>query len=193
MTNSNGYYIDLTIIPSDISANFILSKIYCELHLGLVSMKDENDRVPVGFAFPEYRKNKNLGEKLRLFSLEKEPLETLNPQSLLANMLDYVHITSIREVGHFDKYVMYKRKQYKSNKERLARRIVKRKGITFDKAMESLGSFEEKTSRLPYLKLKSISNGNQFKLFIEESIIDNIGSSTFNTYGLSDGISAVPI
>jgi len=58
------YYQDLSLLAQEeINIHFLWSKIFQQIHLGLVEMQDEQGRVPIGLSFPEYI----TGQKYSLF------------------------------------------------------------------------------------------------------------------------------
>lgn len=141
-------YIEITLIPNaDIDRHFLWSKLYQQIHLGLVAMKDGQGLVPIGVSFPEYvegghsrltasrdtrasvcvEKYSVLGGKLRLFAQDETTLAQFNASKWLERLNDYVHCTRIRPVPDKVKgYATYQRVQPKTNPERLARRYLRR-------------------------------------------------------------------
>lgn len=194
------FYQEITLIDqAEISPYFIWSKLYTQLHIALAEMKDESDKVSIGVSFPQYifeekvenQKAKiNLGKKLRLFAESEDDLKKLDIRRWLERLEDYVHITSIREVpSDIKSYAIYKRKQVKTNAQRLARHRVKRGDIGFDEALARYSN-AVKTSNLPYIEMKSLSTSDQqsekrFKLFIEKLPAEQSETQIFSTYGLS--------
>ena len=63
-------YLEITLLPDvDIALNFLIQKVYQQLHLKFVEMKDGNGSQPVGVSFPKYDTAANtLGDKIRLFA-----------------------------------------------------------------------------------------------------------------------------
>ncbi len=188
------YYIELTLIPHPDSRMYGLwSKLYTQLHLALVNIKDADDTVKVGISLPEYRfdetkKIGSLGSKIRLFANEQATLERLNIQQWLNRFTDYVHITSIRKVPERIKgYARYSRVQVKTNAERLARhRLKKHQDLSFEQAVARYQKIIT-TCPLPYVQLTSLTNEYKFKLFIKKEVVEDIISTiAFNTYGLSN-------
>ena len=200
------YYQEITLIDqAEISSYFIWSKLYTQLHIALAKIKDTNDKVNIGVSFPQYifeekiedKKAKiNVGKKLRLFAPNEADLKKLDLKKWLDRLTDYVHITSIREVPENVKgYAIYKRKQVKTNAERLARHRVKRGDIGFDEALARYSNVVT-TTDLPYIQMLSLSTSDEqdkkrFKLFIEKQSIEQSKSQVFSTYGLSSE-SSVP-
>ena len=198
------YYQEITLIDqAEISSYFIWSKLYTQLHIALAEIKDTNNKVNIGVSFPQYlfeKEDKNskvhLGKKLRLFAQNEADLKKLDFKKWLDRLTDYVHITSIREVPENIKgYAIYKRKQVKTNAERLARHRVKRGDIGFDEAFARYSNVIT-TTDLPYIQMLSLSTSDEqdkkrFKLFIEKRSIGQSESQVFSTYGLSSE-SSVP-
>ena len=190
------YYLDITILQSsDIDQHFLLSKVYQQIHIGLVEMKDADDKVQIGIAFPHYNVDNNrLGSKLRLLEKDSATLEKFNANNLFSRMNDYVDITSICDVPtNIKTFACFPRIQIKSNNERLARRKAKRENILYEQALAALEKYPEKRTKAPFIHINSQSNGEKFYLYIDytEHKKSNIGAG-FSTYGLSKQ-STVPI
>jgi CRISPR-associated endonuclease Csy4 len=182
------HYIELILLPDlETPLFFLWEKVYQQLHLSLVEKQTNDGNVSVGVAFPEYNiEKRQLGSKLRLISSSKKELENLNINQWLSRLNDYLHITAIREIPEkIESYVFFNRIQPKNNNARLARRMVKRKGISYEKALLHYQSREESMSRLPFIKMESQSTNNKFQLFIEKSESDKKVTGSFNSYGLS--------
>lgn len=189
------YYQEITLIDqAEISSYFIWEKLYAQLHIALAESKDSNEKTNIGVSFPQYifeektdeKKAKiNMGKKLRLFAQSETELQTLDIKKWLDRLTDYVHIASIREVPENIKgYAIYKRKQPKTNAERLARHRAKRGDIDFDEALSRYQNVVT-TTDLPFVQMKSLTSGQPFKLFIEKQPAEQSASQVFSTYGLS--------
>ncbi|MCS4297455.1 MULTISPECIES: type I-F CRISPR-associated endoribonuclease Cas6/Csy4 [Acinetobacter] len=196
-------YIEVTLMKNDDFSPFELwSRIYVQLHIAFAEMKDANNKVNVGISFPQYRFNQQkgigfLGEKLRLFAESEDDLKKLDIPKWLERLVDYIHISSIKEVpeSKITGYAIYKRKQVKTNAERLARHRMKRGDIGFDEALNRYRQVVT-TTDLPYVQMLSLSTSNEqdkkrFKLFIEKQITEKSEIQVFSTYGLSS-VSTVP-
>jgi CRISPR-associated endonuclease Csy4 len=190
------HYQDITLLPDpETPLYFVWEKIYQQLHLALVEIKDPNNKVQVGVAFPQYDEQQHqLGCKLRVFAPSCELLEKLNINQWLSRLSDYVHISSIKNVPEkVERYVMFKRVQLKTNNARLARRKAKREGISQQQALAHFQSHYEKTSRLPYIQIKSCRTEQRYRLLITrvETGSSHIAEG-FSCYGLS-ATSSVPV
>ncbi|MFT0212922.1 type I-F CRISPR-associated endoribonuclease Cas6/Csy4 [Pseudomonas sp. F1_0610] len=196
------FYQEVTLIRQpEISLYFIWSKVYTQLHIALVESKNSDNQVSLGVAFPEYRLNSDkkisyLGSKLRVFSQTEAELVALDLSRWLERLTDYVHISPIRSVPkQVNGYAIYKRKQVKSNAERLARHRIKRGDITYEEALQRYLNITTHCD-LPFIQMHSLSGSDfthkqQFKLFIEKIPATEIGKEGFNAYGLSQN-TAVP-
>ncbi len=197
------HYRDIRLFDeTEISLGFLWSKLYTQIHLALVSIKGDNDRVDVGVSFPKYGdKMFLLGDTLRLFAQNKERLEALNLEHYLERLSDYLELSPIRQVPvDVSDFAVFKRVRFKSDAQirRLAKRRSVREGTSYETAlkeyMETARKYEKLKcdNRLPYLNVQSLSNGNRMKLFIEKVPLRESTNGDFSTYGLSDQAS-VPI
>ncbi len=182
------YYIDIKLFAdSEVNIGFIWEKMYLQVHLALVEMKDKDNLVSMGLSFPHYcEENFPLGNVLRVFAHSKEELEKLNLNYWLERLSDYVSMENIEKVpSEVNEFVSFGRKQFKTNAERLARRQAKRKGISFEEALKNYEDFKGNETKLPFIMMKSISTDNQMKIFIEKHKKNDSVNGLFSTYGLS--------
>ncbi|TAL41422.1 MAG: type I-F CRISPR-associated endoribonuclease Cas6/Csy4 [Methylovulum sp.] len=209
------YYQELSLLPQEeIPIHFLWSKVFGQIHLGLVEMQDEQGRVPIGVAFPEYvwgDKVSVLGGKLRLFAEHEATLSQFNICHWLARLSDYVHCTNIRPVPEkLSSYATYQREQPKTSKERLARRYAKRHGMDLATALHSTidltvkppsdaayktqfryCDMPQKAVTTPFIRLTSLSGGQTFCVWIKKTVVAGPSGATFSRYGLS-AVSTVP-
>ena len=182
------FYLDITILP-DAEANigFIWQKVYQQLHLALVEQKTVDGNSTIAISFPEYgNKAFPLGSKLRLFATSQEQLQQLDLAKWLNRLTDYTHRTSIKEVPlSVEQYARFKRVQFDTNPERLARRRAKRKSEPLETALAYYADFEDKQSKLPFVNIQSLSKDQRFRLFIEQEIVAQAECGEFSCYGLS--------
>lgn len=208
------YYLEITLLPNyEINLFSLWSKTFQQIHLGLVEIQDAQKRVPIGLSFPEYKMGEKfgiLGSKLRLFAADEAALTRFDVPSRLSRLSDYVHCTGIRPVPSTVKgYAVYQREQPKTGRERLARRYAKRHNLDYETAFNGkvelcakhdnatecermLMSYSEmphKTINTPFIRLKSLSSGNTFCLWIKKKEIENSMNGIFTAYGLSSAAS----
>jgi len=192
------YYQELTIIPNfEVPSYFIWSKVYQQLHLGLVEMQDSKGIVPFGVSFPQYQyesRKGGIGEKMRVFANSENELNDLGIKKWLQRLSDYVHITGIREVPEKKKgYAIYQRIHLENSPEQKARRFIKRhegEAIKYEQAVQMF-SIKRSECCLPYINQKSLTNNNTFRVFIAKSYCEKAVYNGFGTYGLSN-TSTVP-
>jgi len=181
------YYQQLQLLPdAEISVYVLWEKAFQQVHLALAEAQ-KGDVNKIGITFPEYNAETfQLGDKLRVFASTEEELNQLNLKQWFNRLVDYVHISRVRLVPDtITEYVLFKGYRPKSSNERLARRRAKRHGISFEKALEHFKEREEEFSRLPFINLKSLSNGHRFKLFIACDKKANVtNDKIFTSYGL---------
>jgi CRISPR-associated endonuclease Csy4 len=184
------YYLEITLLPNvDINLFGLWSKVFQQIHLGLVEMQDGKGQVPLGVAFPEYvvgEKYSLLGGKCRLFAQDETTLARFDATKWLARLSDYVHCTSIRPVPEKLKgYAIYQREQPKTSKERLARRYAARHNESYDEALLRYQEVVHKSVTIPFIRLKSLSNDQTFCLWIRKTSASESSGTTYSTYGLS--------
>lgn len=187
------YYQEITLLPgAELSVNFLLSKVFAQIHFALASASSGEPGKKVGISFPGYTE-KELGKIIRIMAPEKEMLEELGMKSQLSRLSDYVHITTCHIIPQKSiiGYSIYSRYQPDEPVERKARRYVKRHAeVSYEDALQLLKQRKE-TYTLPYIMLKSYSSEQHFHLFIQKKSVEREQEGTFNSYGLS-AIASVP-
>jgi CRISPR-associated endonuclease Csy4 len=190
------YYLEITLLPNtDLNLFSLWSKVFQQIHLGLVEMQDEQGQIPIGVSFPEYKTGEKysvLGGKLRLLAGDEATLGRFNATQWLSRLSDYVHCTGIRPVPEkLTGYAIYQREQPKTSNERLARRYAKRHSVDYDTALERYSAMTHKTIATPFIRLKSLSGDQAFCLWIKKTVVAEPSGSTFSSYGLS-AVASVP-
>lgn len=183
------YYFEIVLKPQpEIPLYFLWEKVSQQIHLALVEIKDVNDKVPVGISFPEYDACQfQLGCKLRLFAEEKEDLTKLNVDKWLSRLCDYLHVKPIEYVPQQNNgYACFRHVKLKGNKEKLARRRAKRKGESFEQALSFYNDYDAPESKLPFINMHSLTNSNNFRIYIAKEIKEQPKTGFFSCYGLSN-------
>ena len=194
------FYQEITLLPdAEASVYFLWKKIFQQIHLALVSIKNADEKVSVGISFPEYEESSEvsksqLGSKLRLFAINKEDLEKIDLDKYLSRFSDYLHKTGIRPVpvARISEYAAFSRWRNDISPERLARRRMKRHNETFEQAMAYYKNFKAKNTP-PFIQAKSLSGDREFRMFIVMKKVKVPVNGMFNCYGLSDQGTTVPI
>ena len=188
------YYQELTLIDqAEFPAFYIWPKLYMQLHLAFVEHKDADDLIPYGVSFPEYktgqRKNGDaffyLGSKVRIFAHSEQALADLNLAKWLERLSDYVHIKSVKATPDDVQYATFERARAKASLEQRAQHQAKRRGITLAESLQHFKDYQAQNLNLPYVSLKSESNGSTFNLFIRKVEQSAAVDGKFGTYGLS--------
>ncbi len=187
------YYIYITLLPdAEASLGFLWQKVYQQLHIALADNKVDKNESAISIAFPKYRDNEfPLGDKVRLFANQQEQLKQLNVEKWLIRFMDYTHIKPIKEVPLTVKqFARFKRKQFKSNFIKEAKRRAMYTGESLEVAQEHFKHYQTETS-LPFINMISLSmNGDitlnrKFKLFITRELFEKAQLGVFDCYGLS--------
>lgn len=183
------FFQDVILQPTeDISASFLWSKVYRQIHLALVNSKDEQGIIRCGVAFPKYSDEQStLGRQLRLLAPEESDLQHLNLTEALKRFTpDYVKIKTIRPVPvrACKGFVTYGRYQPEATVMRKARRYAKRHGISIEEAQKLFPAPINKT-RYPYIQLDSMTNHHRFSLFIQKKEAVEQPFKGFSAYGFS--------
>ena len=188
------YYQELTILPSyDVPAYFIWSRVYQQIHLGFVEHQDQNGVIKYGVSFPEYQMNgkeKQLGNKLRIFAQDEVDLKNLDLAKCLSRLVDYVHFTGIRKVPGRIEYAVYGRVHQENSQTQRIKRFVKRHGVSYEEA-EKLYPMKLEKCEFPYIQMQSLTNHNPFRLYVCKTVVTESQNKGFGSYVLS-AISTVP-
>lgn len=183
------YYIEIKIVDDNHYIN-ILNTMYTQLHLAIVESKSN-----IGISFKDYYcdseddRISGLGDSIVLFANTIEELEKLNLSeklSVLINKNEIVY-TEIKEVpSDITEYAIFSKVHTKNVEGATKRRWERRNpGKTFV-------INEKNKSNLPFVRFKSLSNGNMFNIYIERKIVDKEVKGKFGSYGLSSTVT-VPI
>lgn len=197
-------YVELTLIPdSETELYFLWGKLYQQLHLAFVEIKDNQNKVAVGVSFPQYHQEKRqLGNKLRVFADSEQELENLQLTKWLERLSDYAHLKKIQNVPEkIDGYAFFSRLIEKGNDEKLARRRAKKLNVSYEEALEF---FKDKQNRLqprrdahlyPFISMQSLSSENRDRhpvTVVRSEAQGLVFGKGFSTYGLSSD-SSVPL
>ena len=177
------HYIDIKVLPDgEFSAQTLLNEVYGKLHLALVNIGKET----VGVSFPELDEKINrLGATIRIHGPARD-IEPLAETSWLMGVRDFAALTPVTEVPAKTRYRTISRVQVKSNPEKERRRLMKRKGISEEEALRLIPDSKARTTKLPFIQMKSLSSSKRFMLFIRHGeITDTPVPGTFTKYGLS--------
>ena len=177
------FYIELQLLPDpEFPANTLMNALFAKLHRGLVSSGEGR----VGISFPDVeQKGVGFGARLRLHGTAAD-LERLMSANWLQGMRDHLSCSPLSSVPANATYRVVRRVQAKSSPERERRRLIARKGISAQAAVQAIPDSAAEMLRLPHLLLASRSTQQQFRLFVEHlPVQDEAVRGTFSAYGLS--------
>jgi len=181
------HYVDIHILPNpDFEDTLLMSMLFSCVHKSLVRSSCRE----IGVSFPYH--GKTLGNLLRLHGSFLS-ITKLIEEDWLGRIRDYVSLSSISAVPRdITTYRVVKRVQCKSNIDRLLRRSLRKGWITEEEAHQKQINSINKKINFPYVRLKSLSTGQEFSLFIEHGeIIGNQVPGSYSAYGLSS-IATIP-
>ncbi len=191
------FYQELTLMPDyGMNINHIWSRIFTQFHLAVASQMTNEKDSHIGVSFPNYffeDKNVGLGNKLRIFAVDKEILENLNIAQWLSHCKDYVHIKNIKEVpSDVTTFATYKRWRAPKSINFYIRRYLKRHPeCTVDEARNKYNANQLLQTYPPFMDLYSETNNCKYRLFIKKVSKESPNYTSFNSFGLS-GESTVP-
>ena len=176
-------YIELQLLPDpEFPANMLMNALFAKLHRRLTSSGEQR----IGVSFPDVeQKDVGLGTLLRLHGTVAD-LERLMSADWLQGMRDHLSCSPVSPVPATTAYRVVRRVQAKSSPERERRRLVARKGISAEAAIQAIPDSVAERLRLPYVLLHSQSTAQQFRLFVEHlPLQEKAVPGSFSRYGLS--------
>jgi CRISPR-associated endonuclease Csy4 len=178
-------YIEITVKPdAEFTVPTLMNVVFEKLHHAFVKVANKD----VGISFPMVTpESKTLGSVLRLHGTQPH-LEKLQSTNWLQGMMDYTESSKILSTPQRTQFCQVRRIQVKSNADRLRRRFIKRHpDASVDTIKTLFDKSKEKHSKLPFLRIKSSSSQQQFRLFLEHlPAQEKQIKGEFNAYGLSN-------
>lgn len=173
------HYVEIKVLPDpEFGEIDLLNALFSKLHRHLGKIVDGR----VGVSFPRY--GHVLGNCLRLHG-KKEDLLKLMESDFLKGMRDYTSSTTVIPIPEIAGYRTVKRVQSKSAHNKRRRSIAKG-WLSEADAFERIPDSQQKTIKLPYAELKSLSNGNRMRVYVEHGSLQSTAvEGSFNAYGLS--------
>ena len=176
------YYLDFSVMPDpEFRETTLLGALVSKLHRRLVAL-DADD---IGISLPDHEKSPPLGGRLRIHGTQ-ERLKALMLAEWLGGMRGQLEIAPLLPVPAEVLHRGVRRRQYKTNAERLRRRRMRRHGETYEEVRQRIPDTVARKVKTPFLTVNSSSSGQRFDLFIEhEPAHERPSPGIFNTYGLS--------
>ncbi|PYG00399.1 CRISPR-associated Csy4 family protein [Thioalkalivibrio sp. ALE21] len=178
------HYMDIQVRPDpEFPVNTLLGALVSKLHRALVELEADD----LGISLPEHEEEPPLGKTLRLHGTATR-LGTLMEIGWLRGMRDHLEIGEVRAVPPGAAHRVVRRRQYKTNADRLRRRRMKRHNESYEEAARHIPDSVERKVKTPFVMVRSQSSGQAFSLFIEHGECQQTPvTGTFSTYGLSHG------
>lgn len=185
------HYFDIRLLPdADFTAPVLLNALYTKLHRVLVLQQETG----IGVSFPLYQAasenaegqklHAHFGLTLRLHG-DKETLTRLMDTRWLRGFVDYTMTGNILPVPKDAHLIRVIRRQTKGRADKERARLMRRKGLSESEAAQLISNRPAPKLNWPFITLDSVSTGQRFLLFIEQTAAAQHAQGTFNAYGLS--------
>ena len=173
------HYIDIKVLPDpEFKETVLLNALFSKLHRALGQIAEGR----IGVSFPDCKKN--LGNRVRLHGSQVDLLKLMDA-NWLQGLRDYCHQSEVKKVPVKVTYRVVRRVQAKSAHNKRKRSVAKG-WLTETEAVQSIPDTQQKALRLPFLQIKSLSNGNPMRIYVEQGKeLENPVSGSFTSYGLS--------
>ncbi len=179
------HYINITLLPDpEFSHAHLLGALVAKLHRALA----QRQTTDIGVSYPQHigqpLTKRTLGAVLRLHGTP-EALQHLMGQDWLKGMRDHTQVGELLPVPANAQHRTVRRRQFKTNADRLRRRRMQRKGETAEQATAAIPDTVERHPDLPFVQLRSHSTGQTFYLYVEHSPLQTQSvPGIFSSYGL---------
>ncbi|ENT2992601.1 type I-F CRISPR-associated endoribonuclease Cas6/Csy4 [Raoultella planticola] len=174
------HYLEIRVLPDpEFGEEMLMAALFAKLHRALA----ERGKGDIGVSFPLH--DVKPGASLRLHGSAKALCE-LESLSWRRGLGDYCQCTEVIPVPEVKGWRSVSRIQVKSSPSRLLRRSVKKGWLTEEEALQRLLTMQQEQTDLPWINLRSLSNGQPFRLFIRHGDILAVPvGGEFSNYGLS--------
>ena len=179
------HYINITLLPDpEFSHAHLLGALVAKLHRALV----QGHTTDIGVSYPQHVSQplakRTRGAMLRLHGTP-EALQRLMEEDWLKGMRDHTQVGELLPVPANAQHRTVRRRQFKTNADRLRRRRMQRKGETAEQAAAAIPDTVERRPDLPFVQLRSSSTGQSFCLCVEHGPLQPLPvAGAFNAYGL---------
>jgi len=174
------HYQDLRVLEdAETAGHVLMAQLFQRLHQFL--QRAAGGRI--GMSFPDVKLT--LGNRIRLHGT-LEDLNSLQRCDWQHGLRDYVSCGNIVAIPDVTGWRSVRRVQVKSSAERLRRRSVSKGWLSESDARENISLMNEQRSDLPFLFIRSGTNGNAYPFFIEHGPLRTAPvQGGFSSYGLS--------
>ena len=174
------YYLDIHLLPDpEFNEQDLLNALFAKFHRAMNNVAQGQ----VAVSFPKVAKR--LGDTLRLHG-SKNALDVLMAENWLQGMKDYCLCSVITATPAVCQYRTVRRVQAKSAYNKRKRSVIKG-WLTAEEAEKRIPDSQQRKLNLPYLEMKSLSNGNRMRGYVEHGHLQaQPQQGTLNSYGLSN-------
>lgn len=180
------YYVEITVLPDpEFEEQMLLNALFSKFHRGMSQIVAG----AVGVSFPAVGKRSDgqirLGGCVRLHG-SAESLDKLMSAAWMKGMGDYTQVSDIQAVPANCQYRTVRRVQAKTAHNKRKRSIAKG-WLTEEEAQAKIPDSQQKNLKhLPFIQMKSLSNGNIMRIYIEHGELKTSPTAgSFTSYGLS--------
>lgn len=179
------HYIDITLQPdAEFSPHHLMGALFSKLHKALVLLQSDD----ICASYPQWQSKpasrRTMGTVMRVHGSQKA-LTLLMAQSWLNGMRDHIKISEIAKAVSTGDYLIVRRRQFKTNVNRLRRRHMKRHGLNEQEAIKAVPDFVGEQPDLPFMSLASGSTRQKFCIFVDQIVVKAPAEGIFNAYGMS--------
>ena len=195
-------YQEVRIIPDpEVGLGFLWTKVYTQIHLALAEYTKNIDPKGLGITFPEYNydiknpKKSTLGRSLKVYTKDSDSLAKLDLKIWLKRLDGYVTLSGIVSAELSEKHAAFTRYQPKNQAglRRMLRRRIEKLRESEEQAQSHIDQLKTEKTTLPFIQLESLTNFNEFRLYIKRLEVSEQKEGTFTTYGLSKDGATVPV
>ena len=173
------HYVDIHVLPDpEFLETTLMNELFSKLHRAL----GQHGQGKIGVSFPDH--GKTLGAQVRLHG-NRETLEEFMQTRWIMGMMDYCRVSAVRPVPPQTSFCTVRRVQAKSSYNKRKRSVAKG-WLDESEAQKHIPDSQQRRLDLPYAQLRSLSNGNMMRVYIEHSkpVRQSVAGS-FSAYGLS--------
>ncbi|WP_221795090.1 type I-F CRISPR-associated endoribonuclease Cas6/Csy4 [Oceanobacter mangrovi] len=174
------HYLEITLLPDpEFEEQLLLNALFSKFHRGM----SQSVAGEIGISFPDV--GKRLGGRMRLHG-SAAALDKLMCSGWMKGLGDYTRVSDIQAVPAGCQYRTVRRVQAKSAWNKRKRSIAKG-WLTEEEAAAKITDNQQKSLKhLPFIQIKSLSNGNNMRVYIEHGELQKASvAGTFSSYGLS--------
>ncbi len=173
------HHVDITVLPDpEFQETTLMNTLFALLHRAL----GKHGQGKIGVSFPDH--SKTLGARIRLHG-SKRALEEFMQTSWITGMMDYCYVGHVQPVPSGTSFRTVRRVQAKSSHNKRKRSVAKG-WLDESEARKRIPDSQQRTLHLPYAQLRSLSNGNMMRIYIEHGeLVQQSVAGLFSAYGLS--------